>query len=55
MAEAGHAVTDEAHKVPEPRHSHTAFGIVFCIAQHGDFITKRIVACIGVEFATFVT
>ena len=37
MAEAGHAVTDEAHHVQEPRHSHTAFGIVFCIAQHGRF------------------
>ena len=36
MAEAGHAVTDEAHNV-EPRHSQTAFGIVFCIAQHGRF------------------
>ena len=36
MAEAGHTVTDEAHHV-EPRHSKTAFGIVFCIAQHGRF------------------
>ena len=35
MAEAGHAVSDEAQT--EPRHSQTAFGIVFCIAQHGRF------------------
>ena len=36
MAEAGHAVTDEAHNV-EPQHSQTAFRNVFCIAQHGRF------------------
>ena len=36
MAEAGHAVTDDAHNVGL-RHSQMAFGIVFCIAQHYRF------------------
>ena len=34
----------------EPRHTQTAFWIVFCIAQYGDFIMTLIVAYVWVEY-----